>query len=169
MIVLGFDYGRRRTGVAVGNTQTGVARALSTIEARGAARLAAAVDLLREWSAACAVVGRPLHMDGAEHALTRSADRFARAIAAASGIDCAQIDERLTTQAAKTESPRSDSDAAAAREILQNWLDQNARATTMRRASDNHAARERQAARTTDSASSGLCATSKRQIPKRPS
>lgn len=126
MMVVGFDYGRRRTGVAVASTRTGVARALKTIEARGAARLAAAVDLLREWGARQVVVGRPLHMDGAEHSLTRAADRFARAIAAASGVACAQTDERMTTLAAKADNA-SDLDAAAAREILQAWLDQQMR------------------------------------------
>ena len=63
--LLGFDFGVRRIGVAIGNTLTGDARPLATLDAvpvdRRFERIAA---LLREWAPARLVVGRPLDEDG---------------------------------------------------------------------------------------------------------
>ncbi len=130
--VLAFDFGTRKIGVALGNTITGTARALATLRAdAAAARMAALEAVVGEWQPALIVVGRPLHADGSEHAVTALADQFARQLRARFGVPVEQIDERYTTQVAQfTQRTRRLSsggdpgrDAVAAQIILQAWLD----------------------------------------------
>jgi putative holliday junction resolvase len=56
--------------------------------------------LVRQWSPKLLVVGLPLHMDGAEHALTVRCRRFATQLERAFGIETRLVDERLTSHAA---------------------------------------------------------------------
>ena len=76
--ILGFDYGARRIGVAVGNALTRSARALEVVanSEQGAdwRRLDA---LLREWQPQALLVGLPLTMDGGEQSNSRNARSFA--------------------------------------------------------------------------------------------
>jgi len=58
--LLGFDFGRLRIGVAVGNTVTGAARALAIVEAEPLEqRWQAIASLVEEWRPDGFVVGRP--------------------------------------------------------------------------------------------------------------
>jgi putative Holliday junction resolvase len=77
--LLGFDFGTRRIGVAVGNTLTGSARALCVIASEPVAdRWAAIAALVAAWQPQRLVVGRPRHPDGAPLPLTARCERFAR-------------------------------------------------------------------------------------------
>ena len=78
LTLLAFDYGTRRTGVAVGNTLLRRAQPLATLVAEGDAVFAKAEPLIRQWLPAALVVGIPLHPDGAAHENTHRAERFAR-------------------------------------------------------------------------------------------
>ena len=70
-IVLGFDFGIKRIGIAMGNTLTGHAQPLSVIQAiDNATRFAKIGALIEEWRPARLVVGEPRHPDGAEHDMT---------------------------------------------------------------------------------------------------
>ena len=129
--VLALDFGTRKIGVALGNTLSGTARALATLDQPSrAARMDAIAGLVAEWQPAVLVVGRPLHADGTEHDVTRLADAFARELAKRFSLPVEQVDERYTTQIARIRSdarPRRNDpghDAHAARIILQSWLDQ---------------------------------------------
>ena len=63
--ILGFDFGEKRIGVAVGNTITYKAQALTTLHAESnAERLGAVEKLVAEWQPASFVVGPPGHADG---------------------------------------------------------------------------------------------------------
>ena len=78
-VVLGFDFGEVRIGVAVGNSITASARALTIIDGRtNAAKWPAVAKLLDEWCPACVVVGIPRHPDGTAHQVTALALKFAR-------------------------------------------------------------------------------------------
>ena len=130
--VLGFDFGEKRIGVAVGETATGIANALRTIEApANDARFAAIDALVREWRPVLLVVGRPRHEDGADHAVARLAEKFARRLRARHGLPVVLVDETLSSAAAeadfreaRTRARRAaDIDALAARIILQSYLD----------------------------------------------
>jgi putative Holliday junction resolvase len=139
--LLAFDYGRRRIGVAVGNTLTGRARALETVAATDAGpdweRIAA---LLREWQPARLVVGVPYN-DGAADAegedIAQQAQRFARRLHGRFELPVELVDERLSSAAAyqglvaerqagrRGRIAKQDIDSAAAAVILQDWLDKH--------------------------------------------
>lgn len=135
--VLGFDFGTRRVGVALGNTLTRSARPLSTIdEERSEPRFAAIAALIAEWQPDLLVVGVPVHADGTPHAMTERAQRFARQLHGRFGVEVALADERYTTQAAQSvldaeggtgRRGRAQRDEIAAQLILQGWLDELAR------------------------------------------
>lgn len=100
--LLGFDFGQKRIGVAVGNTLTGAARPLVTLtEATVDGRFARIEALLREWQPSALVVGRPLHPDGAAHEVTARAERFARQLQGRFGLPVSLVDERYSSVAAQ--------------------------------------------------------------------
>lgn len=72
---LGFDYGTRLIGVAVGSRLGSGARALTTIGNGDWSSLDAVVA---EWRPARLVVGLPLALDGGEQPMSRAAREFAR-------------------------------------------------------------------------------------------
>lgn len=123
-VVLAFDYGARRIGVAIGNSVTRSARPLTRIEAATEqARWQAIGQLLRQWSPARLVVGVPRHPDGTPHAMTARCEKFARQLAGRYGLPVASVDERYSTAAARG---ADDVDAQAAALILQQWFDEAA-------------------------------------------
>jgi putative Holliday junction resolvase len=121
-VVLGFDYGTRRIGVAIGNSVTAQARPLGTIDAvANAARWRDLSALVAQWQPLQFVVGIPRHPDGATHALTERAERFARQLEGRFARPVARVDERYTSAVSEHE---HDVDAAAATLILQQWFDE---------------------------------------------
>ena len=118
---LAFDFGTRRVGVASGNALTGTATPLATIDQRGDARSAAIAKLIAEWRPDELVVGVPFHPDGAPHANTARARRFARELAERFKLPVHEVDERYTTTEALAGGAR-DADAAAAALILEQFF-----------------------------------------------
>ena len=133
---LGFDYGGRRIGVAVGQSVTGTASALSTVDVRGGEPDWISIDgLVAAWKPDGLVVGEPLHMDGRPQAMTRRARRFRHALRSRFALPVHAADERLTTVEARAElagrgafrgagaARRRELDhPVAARIILESWL-----------------------------------------------
>jgi putative Holliday junction resolvase len=123
-VVLGFDYGTQRIGVALGNSITRQARPLEVIAAADtAARWRAIAALIDQWRPGQLVVGLPRHPDGTEHAMTRQADRFGRQLAGRFGLPVAFVDERYSSAVVDA---RAAVDAHAAAIILQQWFDEGA-------------------------------------------
>ncbi|HLG53268.1 MAG TPA: Holliday junction resolvase RuvX [Steroidobacteraceae bacterium] len=134
--VLSFDYGLRRIGVAVGNTLTGTAEALATIDAHaGEPDWPAIGRCVSEWRPAAIVVGVPYNMLGANARLTAAALQFADRLAGQYGIEVHRVDERLSSReaedvlrerrrsGAKTRRVRrGEVDREAARLLLLQWL-----------------------------------------------
>ena len=119
---LAFDFGLKRTGVAVGNRMLRSATPQPTIRADGSdARLAAAEARVREWQPDALVVGVPFHPDGASHENTVRARKFARQLRARCGKPVYEVDERYSTTEALASGAR-DADAAAACVILDQFL-----------------------------------------------
>ena len=119
-VVLGFDFGERRTGIAIANTVTRQARPLTTIGAPTAvARWSAVQTLVDEWHPARFVVGIPRHPDGTPHEMTARCERFARQLEGRYGRPVARVDERYSSAVAGRV---ADVDAEAAAVILQQWL-----------------------------------------------
>ncbi len=123
--VIGFDFGLKRIGVAVGNTLLRQAQPLSIIEAAtNDAKFAAIASLLKEWQPEKVVIGLPLHPDGAEHEMTVRCRRFAHQIQGRYGIAAILVDERYTSAVLQQQRGQHvDSDAAAL--ILQQYFDEH--------------------------------------------
>jgi len=137
--VIAFDYGLRQIGVAHGQTLTCSAEGISILKASdGVPNWDQTEALLQEWKPNLLLVGLPLNMDGSESELSRLARKFARRLQGRFNLEVLMVDERLTSQDAKStlreagserQSGRIDLtkiDHLAAALILQSWLDQPA-------------------------------------------
>jgi putative Holliday junction resolvase len=128
--ILAFDFGLARTGVALGNTLTGGARPLETIEtAENARRFARIAELVAEWRPDLLVLGLPLDPEGADTPLCTRIRRFGQQLHGRFGLPVKLVDERYSSAVAEDalRPGRADKamvDAAAAAVILQAWLDQ---------------------------------------------
>ena len=132
-LLLGFDYGSKQIGVAVGQVITGQARELCVLKAQNGVPDWHKVEaLMREWQPDALVVGLPLNMDGSPSDMSTRAEKFSRQLHGRFHLPVHTHDERLTTYAAKGEQiargQRSNSyrdnpvDALAAALLLEGWL-----------------------------------------------
>ena len=134
-LILAFDFGERRIGVAIGNTGTRTATAVGVLPARGTPDWEAVTRCVRQWSPDRAVVGLPYNMDGSETVLTAACRQFAAELSKRYQLPVDLVDERLTSSAAQADLRdarrsgarrrrvrREDIDANAARLILETWL-----------------------------------------------
>lgn len=120
--VLAFDFGLRRTGVAVGNTVTRSARPLVVISQSVEARRFEAIGrLIREWQPQRLVVGVPRE-EGGTLVMTERCARFARQLAGRYGLPVETVDERYSSEAADGEDDDGHVDAQAAALILEQWF-----------------------------------------------
>ncbi len=132
---LGFDFGMRRIGVAVGQTATRTASPLTVARhGKQAPDWDQLLGLVHEWKPVGLVVGLPLGPDGETTPMAKKARAFGEALAKRTGLPLATTDERMTSQAAEREfaarraegsARRRDAqqlDAVAASIILSNWL-----------------------------------------------
>jgi putative Holliday junction resolvase len=132
--LLAFDFGHRRIGVAVGQTLTRSANALTTLDTAGGPDWTAILKLVTEWKPVVLLVGLPLDGEGGETDMSRSARKFAAKLSNRAGIEVRFVDERLTSRQAESRFAelraqgslrRKDNDridAIAAQIILENWL-----------------------------------------------
>ncbi|WP_252374402.1 Holliday junction resolvase RuvX [Hydrogenophaga sp. 2FB] len=118
---LAFDYGLKRTGVAVGNRLTRTATPQTTIAAEGDARFVQIAQRLQEWQPDALVVGVPCHPDGTPHENTARALKFARQLRGRHGLPVFEVDERYSTTEAHSLGAK-DADAASACIILEQFL-----------------------------------------------
>ncbi len=118
---LAFDYGLKRTGVAVGNRLLKTATPQGTIAAEGDARFLRIAERIQEWQPDALVIGVPTHPDGAEHENTLRARKFGRQLRGRFGLSVYEVDERYSTTEAHALGAK-DADAAAAAIILEQFL-----------------------------------------------
>ena len=138
--VLGFDFGKKRIGVAIGEIGIGVAHPLETVVSeKTEQRFAAIAELIRAWQPVVLVVGLPTHVDGTEHELTRLSQRFARRSEGRFKINVTLVDERYTSFVAsemlrelgiKGRKQKPMLDQIAAQQILQSFFDEYQTVTT---------------------------------------
>lgn len=122
--VMAFDYGTRRVGVAVGNSETGLGQALKTIAAPNQDSLFKEVEnLLKEWQPERLVVGKPLHPDGAEHEMTAKATRFGNQLQGRFHLPVDWVDERYTSAVLEGDAQMQDNlDAHSAALLLEQYF-----------------------------------------------
>jgi len=100
--IIGFDFGKKYIGVAVGQELTGSASPLGSVKANdGIPHWDNLAVYLEEWQPDFIVVGLPLNMDGSEQQLTLDAKKFGQRITGRFGLKVEFQDERLTTADAK--------------------------------------------------------------------
>ena len=96
--LLGFDYGEKRIGIAVGQELTASSSPLATIQATaGEPDWSIITNHIDDWKADGLVVGIPCNMDGSEHAMTRRARHFARQLEERYQLPVYTVDERLSS------------------------------------------------------------------------
>ncbi|MGD2172391.1 MAG: Holliday junction resolvase RuvX [Gammaproteobacteria bacterium] len=130
--VIGFDYGTRWIGVAVGQTLTRQARPLGAVKTGD---WEAIERVLHEWKPQRLIVGLPLNMQGEEQEMSKRAERFGRQLEGRFGISTDCIDERLTTREAYTiavedghnRKSKQEIDSLAAALITESWLREHAK------------------------------------------
>ena len=118
---MAFDYGTKRTGVAVGNRMLGTAQPQATITVTGDARFVQIAQRLKDWQPDALVIGVPYHPDGAPHENTVRAQKFGRQLRGRFGLPVFEVDERYSTTEALS-SGAKDADAASACIILEQFL-----------------------------------------------
>lgn len=122
-VVLAFDFGSKRIGVAVGDTLTRRPRPLTTLDNTSRTRWDAIAGLIAEWSPNALVVGVPLTLDGQRQPMTDAAERFCRRLSGRYHLPVYPAEERMTSMAADTTPlPGHSRDAVAAAHILAGWL-----------------------------------------------
>ena len=132
--VLAFDFGKKRIGVAIGNTAVGVAHPLATVDSEVTERRFALIgQLIQTWQPVLLVVGLPLHSDGTVHELTQLSQRFARRLSGRFNIQVIMKDERYTRETASAtlreagitgRKQKAVLDQIAAQQILQSFFDE---------------------------------------------
>lgn len=124
-VILAFDFGLKRIGVAIGNTLLKKAEPLAIIhEAANTAKFNAVESLVMEWKPVTFVVGLPLHADGTEHDMTKRCRRFANQLHGRFSIDTVLVDERFSSCVLNFKQGEAD-DAHAAALILQQYFDES--------------------------------------------
>ncbi len=141
---LGFDFGLKRMGIAVGQNITSTAMALEVVHCHhNKPDWQRIGELLTEWKPHSLVVGLPLAMNGEETSLCIAAKKFSRQLEGRFQISVAMMDERLSSKAAEErfaglrhsksckQKAAAKIDAIAAEIILQSWLDQQSQASSL--------------------------------------
>jgi putative Holliday junction resolvase len=125
-LILAFDYGERRIGIALGNRLTRTPSPLRIIERHVSQPMErswqAIGAVLNEWKPGCVVVGVPRHPDGSAHTMTQRCERFARQMHGRFGLPVHLVDERYSSAVL---TPDQAGDDAAAAVILQQWFHEN--------------------------------------------
>ena len=132
--IIGFDFGQKRIGVAIGNNISKSAQALITIESASSNQKFEAIQkIMDEWQPVSIVVGVPFNVDGSEHKVTNLCKKFAKQLEQKYALPIHLIDERYTSIEANYEiqdkkidlkKKKLLIDQIAAKIILQSYLDQ---------------------------------------------
>jgi len=135
LTLIGFDFGMKSIGVAVGQTVTKSAKPLTVVKAKnGNPSWQMIVQLVNEWKPDALIVGFPLNMDGSEQPLTQVVKKFANDLRQQFNLPVHLADERLTTVEARAKLFEEQGgyraiqkpavDALAAQLILESWMRQ---------------------------------------------
>ena len=130
--VLGFDFGLKRIGIATGQTITGTATPLTTLQTKNSApdweRIAAHIN---QWHPDALIVGLPFLPNGEESDITRAARNFGKQLRKRFDLPVFTIDESYSSLAAEqalsadlkiTKHNKHQIDKMAAAIIVQSWL-----------------------------------------------
>jgi len=144
-LVLAFDFGTRRIGLATGDTLTRTARGHSTLDCARGIPWPGIDKIFADLQPSQLIVGLPFNMDGTPTALAPAARSFAAELGARYRKPVALVDERLSSREAEAElrgaraaglkrgrTTHADVDMIAARILLERWFAGEGEASTMR-------------------------------------
>lgn len=130
--LLGFDFGKKKIGVAYGQTITNTAKALCNLPAtKGVPHWEEVQKLIDTWRPDALIVGLPLNMDGTEQPISEAARQFKESLQSQFQLPTFMQDERLTTVEARAlvfeqggykALQEENIDAIAAVLILESWM-----------------------------------------------
>lgn len=131
-VYIGFDFGYKRIGVAVGQRLTCSATPLSTIHAKlGVPDWSVVQKVISQWNPHALIVGIPTCIDGSELYTTSASRRFAKQLRKHFALPVHLVDERLSTMEARGQLfeqggyrkiKQTEVDSIAACVILEQWL-----------------------------------------------
>ncbi len=130
---LGFDFGNKKIGVAVGQTTTATASPLQTIRSiQQTPNWELITQLIKEWQPLGLVVGISKQQNGEDNVITPKMRKFCRQLAGRYQLPVYEVDETLSTFEAKqllfdelnvsATKLWEVQDQLAAQLILQSWL-----------------------------------------------
>lgn len=132
---IGIDYGLVNIGIAVGQSITNTAAALSTIHQHKGINWQQLDQIIQQWLPAAIIIGKPVDEDGKPQPMTKLAHDFANKIYQRYQIPVHEMDERYSSMQAQDAFANArkqgnakrkhgkNLDAHAAKVILQRWLD----------------------------------------------
>lgn len=134
-VVLGFDFGSKRIGLAIGQRVTRTAAPLCTIRLRNSGEPWKTIsEVVAVWRPFLFIVGIAHHPDGGENPIAGQTQGFCRHLERRYGLPVVMVDETLTTAESRwryfsdhrrKRVPFSElKDEWAAQVILQTWLDE---------------------------------------------
>ena len=139
-VVIAFDFGLKRTGVAVGNLLTASASPECTLYSKDdSPNWDAITNLINEWKPSQLVVGMPNELDGTESPLKKAVDRFCNQLRGRynlkvdteneqfTSIEAAQRLKQLRQSGRKQKVAKDEVDKIAAAIILESWMQKNAK------------------------------------------
>lgn len=131
-LIMAFDFGTTKIGVAVGQNITGTATPLGNVRAKDGKPDWPHLDtIVNEWSPDLFVIGMPLNLDGSDSEMSNRARKFANRLEARFNLPTQTFDERLSSfdareirkeSTAKAGSKKETIDSLAAKLILESWL-----------------------------------------------
>jgi putative Holliday junction resolvase len=132
--VLGFDYGKKRIGIATGQTITHSATPCKTLNQIDGNPDWPAIEFeIQQWNPQALIIGMPYHIDGSENNMTAAARQFAYELEKRFKLPVIEVNEALSSQQAEEilkenmkihQHNKQEIDKMAAAIIVQRWLDQ---------------------------------------------
>lgn len=132
-LVLGFDFGEKRIGIATGQAITRSSNPLTTLSSVNNKPDWESIEkLIQQWKPDALIVGLPFYLDGSESEMTKRAEKFSRQLEGRFNLPVYTHNEALSSfeaeqflQSKKKQHNKQDIDKIAAAIIAQSWLEQN--------------------------------------------
>ena len=126
MQIVAFDFGIKKIGVAVGQTETNTSSPLHVIQNKDNKINWNEISIvLDEWKPDLILIGKPLNMDGTDSEIMKKVDKFFQKLKSTYEAEYQYVDERLTTFEAREilkENEKDFVDANAAKILIDQWL-----------------------------------------------
>ena len=103
-MIMAFDFGTQKMGMAVGQSMIESANPLALFPMKdGIPNWDALLKIVKQYQPTLFLVGLPLNMDDSESELSTRSRKFARRLRHQTNIETLMVDERLTTREARDE------------------------------------------------------------------